>query len=64
MTYSQTLEWMFSRLPMYQRKGAAAYNAKRWADAIFIVGMFVQAESRAVEYPTQASMRSGLRRLP
>lgn len=28
MTYSQTLEWMFSRLPMYQRKGAAAYNAK------------------------------------
>ena len=28
MTYSETLEWMYSRLPMYQRKGAAAYNAK------------------------------------
>ena len=28
MTYSETLEWMFSRLPMYQRKGAPAYNAK------------------------------------
>ena len=28
MTYQETLEWMFSRLPMYQRKGAAAYNAK------------------------------------
>jgi len=28
MTYQETLEWMFNRLPMYQRKGAAAYNAK------------------------------------
>lgn len=28
MTYRETLEWMFSRLPMYQRKGAAAYNAR------------------------------------
>ena len=28
MTYRETLEWMFNRLPMYQRKGAAAYNAK------------------------------------
>ena len=28
MTYLETLEWMFNRLPMYQRKGAAAYNAK------------------------------------
>ncbi len=28
MTYAQTLEWMFGRLPMYQRQGAAAYNAK------------------------------------
>jgi dihydrofolate synthase/folylpolyglutamate synthase len=27
-TYRETLEWMFNRLPMYQRKGAAAYNAK------------------------------------
>ena len=27
-TYRETLEWLFSRLPMYQRKGAAAYNAK------------------------------------
>ena len=26
--YQETLEWMFSRLPMYQRKGAPAYNAK------------------------------------
>ena len=28
MTYQETLDWMFHRLPMYQRKGAAAYNAK------------------------------------
>lgn len=25
-TYQDTLEWMFSKLPMYQRKGAAAYR--------------------------------------
>ena len=24
--YNQTLDWMFSRLPMYQRQGAAAYK--------------------------------------
>lgn len=28
MTYRETLEWMFSRLPMYQRQGSAAYTAK------------------------------------
>lgn len=28
MTYQETLHWMFSRLPMYQQKGASAYNAK------------------------------------
>jgi dihydrofolate synthase/folylpolyglutamate synthase len=28
MTYAQTLEWMFARLPMYQQRGAAAYSAK------------------------------------
>ena len=28
MTYRETLECMYNRLPMYQRKGAAAYNAK------------------------------------
>ncbi len=27
MTYSQTLDYLFSRLPMYQRVGAAAYKA-------------------------------------
>ena len=27
-TYHETLEWLFNRLPMYQQKGAAAYNAK------------------------------------
>ena len=26
MTYQETLQWMFSKLPMYQRKGAAAYR--------------------------------------
>lgn len=26
MTYKQTLEWMFSRLPMYQHQGASAYK--------------------------------------
>ena len=25
-TYQETIKWMFSRLPMYQRKGAAAYR--------------------------------------
>ena len=25
-TYQDTLEWMFSKLPMYQRKGASAYR--------------------------------------
>ncbi|MEO1486704.1 MAG: folylpolyglutamate synthase/dihydrofolate synthase family protein [Bacteroidota bacterium] len=28
MTYQETLSWMFSRLPMYQQKGAAALNHK------------------------------------
>ena len=27
MTYQETLDWMFSQLPMYQRIGAAAYKA-------------------------------------
>ncbi len=27
-TYRETLEWMFNRLPMYQRQGAPAYHAK------------------------------------
>ena len=27
MTYTETLEWMFNKLPMYQRIGAAAYKA-------------------------------------
>ena len=27
MTYQETLEWMFNKLPMYQRIGAAAYKA-------------------------------------
>lgn len=28
MTYKETLDWMFSRLPMYQQKGRSAYNGK------------------------------------
>ncbi|MDC6352694.1 bifunctional folylpolyglutamate synthase/dihydrofolate synthase [Zeaxanthinibacter sp. PT1] len=28
MTYQETLDWMFSQLPMYQQKGASAYNGK------------------------------------
>lgn len=28
MTYEQTLQWMFGQLPMYQREGKRAYNAK------------------------------------
>ncbi len=28
MTYDETLEWMFGRLPMYQQKGKEAYTAK------------------------------------
>ncbi|MGI9546742.1 MAG: bifunctional folylpolyglutamate synthase/dihydrofolate synthase [Flavobacteriaceae bacterium] len=28
MTYQQTLEWMFGRLPMYQVRGKSAYNSK------------------------------------
>jgi dihydrofolate synthase/folylpolyglutamate synthase len=28
MTYRQTLDWMFARLPMYQLRGAEAYHAK------------------------------------
>lgn len=28
MTYTQTLDWMFSQLPIYQQKGASAFNAK------------------------------------
>ncbi len=27
MTYTETLDWMFNKLPMYQRIGAAAYKA-------------------------------------
>ena len=27
MTYQQTLDYLFDRLPMYQRLGAAAYKA-------------------------------------
>lgn len=27
MTYSETLDWLFSQLPMYQREGQAAYKA-------------------------------------
>ena len=27
MTYQDTLNWMFSQLPMYQREGKAAYKA-------------------------------------
>ena len=27
MTYQDTIEWMFSKLPMYQRQGKAAYKA-------------------------------------
>ena len=27
MNYSETLDWMFNKLPMYQRIGAAAYKA-------------------------------------
>jgi len=28
VTYSETLDWMFDRLPMYQQKGKSAYNGK------------------------------------
>jgi len=28
MTYTQTLDWMFVQLPIYQQKGAAAFNGK------------------------------------
>ncbi len=28
MTYRETLDWMFARLPMYQQRGASALNAK------------------------------------
>ncbi len=28
MTYKQTLDWMFSQLPMYQNKGKVAFNSK------------------------------------
>ncbi len=28
MTYQETLDWMFFQLPMYQQKGASAYNGK------------------------------------
>ena len=28
MTYTNTLDWMFAQLPMYQQKGNSAYNAK------------------------------------
>ena len=27
MNYQQTIEWLFSQLPMYQRQGKAAYKA-------------------------------------
>ena len=29
MSYQEILQWMFSKLPMYQRKGAAAYRPGR-----------------------------------
>lgn len=28
MTYSETLDWMFAQLPMYQNKGKSAFNGK------------------------------------
>ena len=28
MTYTETLDWMFAQLPMYQNKGKVAFNAK------------------------------------
>lgn len=28
MTYSETLDWMFAQLPMYQKQGKTAFNAK------------------------------------
>ncbi|WP_027077417.1 bifunctional folylpolyglutamate synthase/dihydrofolate synthase [Maribacter antarcticus] len=28
MTYTETLDWMFAQLPMYQQKGKIAYNSK------------------------------------
>jgi dihydrofolate synthase/folylpolyglutamate synthase len=28
MTYTETLDWMFAQLPMYQQKGKTAYNSK------------------------------------
>lgn len=28
MTYKETLDWMFSQLPMYQQKGKSAFNGK------------------------------------
>ena len=28
MTYSETLDWMFAQLPMYQQQGKSAFNAK------------------------------------
>lgn len=28
MTYTQTLDWMFAQLPIYQQKGASAFNGK------------------------------------
>ncbi len=28
MTYSETLDWMFGQLPMYQKQGKTAFNAK------------------------------------
>lgn len=28
MTYTETLDWMFAQLPMYQKKGKTAYNGK------------------------------------
>lgn len=36
MNYPQTLEWMFGRLPMYQLKGSAAYNAKLEPTVLFL----------------------------
>ena len=35
MTYQQTLDWLFSQLPMYQRIGGANYKIdleKTWAN--------------------------------
>lgn len=39
MTYKETLDWMFSRLPMYQHKGKEAFNSK--LDGILILANYL-----------------------